>query len=264
MIEIPERLQLINGDSAVLAGVHLLPMLGACASGSFVAGIITKKLNRAGETLIAGTVLQVLAACLLYLSSDSETNIRSIFGFTAIYGLGAGLVFAAGTIMTIIEAHNDDLASAQGVVSQARVLGGAIGLAVCTIIFNSMAQSQLGGGELTPEELDELHRSPMALLNLPTPELRDLVRAVYTAAFQSQMLSMLCVAAAGVAASLFAYRCKSLVPFSETLTRHQEGELAGQGPEASQRARAQGGQAQSGSDTELENLGSVQDVRRYL
>ncbi|EGO53006.1 hypothetical protein NEUTE1DRAFT_105955 [Neurospora tetrasperma FGSC 2508] len=213
VIKIPERFQVIYGDSALRAGIHLLPMLGSCAFGSTLAGSISKKRNLTSHTLTSGNSLQVIGLGLVYRFSNTTErgDIRYILGFTAIYGLGVGLCFAACTMIAAIEARHGDLAAAQGAVAQVRVLGGSLGLSICTIIFNDILQTSLGpateAGRFPATVLDQLHRSPLAVFMLP-PEQQILVKKVYSDAFRYQMLLMMAVVAVAVLASLGTYRSK--------------------------------------------------------
>ncbi|KAK3953998.1 hypothetical protein QBC32DRAFT_233344 [Pseudoneurospora amorphoporcata] len=247
VIKIPERFQVIYGDSALRAGIHLLPMLGSCAFGSTLAGSISKKRNLTSHTLAAGNSLQVIGLGLVYgFSHTTERgDIRYILGFTAIYGFGVGLCFAACTMIAAIEARHGDLAAAQGAVAQVRVLGGSLGLGICTIIFNDILQRSLGpateAGRFPATVLDQLHRSPLAVFMLP-PEQQALVKTVYSDAFRFQMLLMVAVAAVAVLASLGTYRSKPPAVV-DTMIHHKE--LA---------ARP--------SDTELESASSVRSLVR--
>ncbi|KAJ4413473.1 hypothetical protein N0V85_003549 [Neurospora sp. IMI 360204] len=247
VIKIPERFQVIYGDSALRAGIHLLPMLGSCAFGSTLAGSISKKRNLTSHTLAAGNSLQVIGLGLVYgFSNTTERgDIRYILGFTAIYGFGVGLCFAACTMIAAIEARHGDLAAAQGAVAQVRVLGGSLGLGICTIIFNDILQRSLGpateAGRFPTTVLDQLHRSPLAVFML-SPEQQALVKTVYSDAFRFQMLLMVAVAAVAVLASLGTYRSKPPAVV-DTMIHHKE--LA---------ARP--------SDTELESASSVRSLVR--
>jgi hypothetical protein len=195
VIDIPERLQIITGDSALWAGVHLLPMLCACALGSFIAGAVSKSKNNTSQTLIFGCGFQFMGTSLLYGSAPAATDFRPILAFTAVFGFGVGLCFAAATMLTTVEAKNSDLAVAQGAMAQARVLGGCIGLSVCTIVFNAFVESDLSSS-LSTSVVTALHRTPLAMLDL-SPELQLVIKAVYIEAFRNQMLSMM--AASGLA-----------------------------------------------------------------
>lgn len=209
VIKIPEYLQTIHGDSALWAGVHLLPMLGSCAFGSFLGGASSKQANLTSQTLVAGSLVQVLGLALVFGFSEN-LGLGLLLGFTAIYGLGVGLSFAACTMIAAIEAQNDDLAAAQGAVAQARVFGGTLGLAVCTIIFNEKLRSSLGSGSgstLGQQELDQIRRSLVTMLDLPDEARLEVVR-VYLEAFRDQMLAMTVVAVAALLPGLGTYRAR--------------------------------------------------------
>ncbi|OAQ86171.1 MFS multidrug transporter [Purpureocillium lilacinum] len=174
-IVIPERFQIAGGDNVLMAGVHLLPLLVGCALGSFIGGAVSSKRNNTGFTL---------------------------YGYQAIFGLGVGMSFSAATIMTSILAADPSVrASAQGAIAQARVFGGCIGLAICTVMFNDHVNSDLGD-ILTPSQIDDLLRSPLSSLRLPE-DLRKKVTSAYVAAFGQEVQVMMVVCAAMVIVSLF-------------------------------------------------------------
>lgn len=122
-----------------MAGIHLLPQLGACAFGSFLAGAISKKRNNTAFTLIAASCLQLIGLGLLSTLAEVNTAIEAQYGYQTIFGLGIGLSFASVTILTSVRAHREDLAVAQGALAQARVLGGAIGIAICSKFVMSIS-----------------------------------------------------------------------------------------------------------------------------
>ncbi|PHH89368.1 hypothetical protein CDD83_6190 [Cordyceps sp. RAO-2017] len=201
-IIIPERFQIVDGEKALMAGVHILPLLGACAVGSFLGGALSSKRNNTSYTLVGASCLQLLGVGLMTTLTGSGASTAAQYGYQAIFGLGVGLSFSAATIMTNMFASEPGVrASAQGAVAQARVLGGCIGLSVCTVLFNLNTNRKLGDS-LTREQLDMLHRSPLTGLRLPD-RLRELVEAVYAGAFGQQMQVMGLACAVMVIVSLF-------------------------------------------------------------
>lgn len=219
-------------------------MLGSCAFGSFLGGAISKQKNLTSQTMIVGVGLQVLGAGLVYGFTRHDGTVHYLLGFTAVYGLGVGLSFAASTIIAAIEARHDDLAAAQGAVAQSRVFGGALGLAICTVIFNQKLQSLLGPGSgsgFDEHNLERIHRSPVAALALP-PNLREQVKEVYLEAFSDQMLMMTIMAAAAFVISFGTYRSKPS-PVSDAMAYHKE-------------------LASRSNDTELESTSSVRSLVR--
>jgi hypothetical protein len=183
-----------------VAGLHLLPMLGATAFGSFAASIVNKKNNLTAFTTIGGCAFQCLGLGLIYGTTSGAGTISLFLGLTALYGFGVGLVFAGVTMMTTVEARSIDLAVAQGAVAQARVLGGCIGLTVGTLVFNQFVQEKLSEA-LNQTQLAAIHRSPMAIFSLPT-ETQPLVKDVYIQAFSSQMFGLLIVSVIGFVTSV--------------------------------------------------------------
>ncbi|POR33283.1 Putative MFS-type transporter C16A3.17c [Tolypocladium paradoxum] len=201
-IVIPERFQIVDGERVLMAGVHILPLLGTCAVGSFLGGAFSSKRNNTSYTLVGASCLQLLGVGLMTTITGAHTSQAAQYGYQAIFGLGVGLSFSAATIMTgVLAAETSVRASAQGAVAQARVLGGCIGLSICTVLFNVHVNRHLGN-DLTEEQLDKLHRSPLSGLQLPE-DLRDLVKAVYVGAFGEEIQVMGLACAVMVVVSLF-------------------------------------------------------------
>jgi hypothetical protein len=194
VVTIPERFQIINGDDPLMAGIHLLPMLGSCAFGSFVAGALCSKRNNSGPILIFASALQIIGVGLLSTINKPGSDIRAQYGYQAIFGLGCGLSFGASTIIASVEsALHGDLATAQGAICQIRVLGGCIGVAVCTVVFNGRANSSLKE-YLTADEMATLHQSLTKILTLK-PDLVGRVREIYADSFAEEVKIMIYVCA---------------------------------------------------------------------
>lgn len=246
VITLPERFQIVNDDSALMAGVHLIPMLGATSLGSIIAGALSKRKNNTSRTLVAASCLQVVGLGLLTTFDAPSSPTNPQFGYQAIFGLGVGLTFSSATILTKIQASGRDHAVAQGVMAQVRVLGGALGLVVCNVIFNIHLESL--EAKLSAAENDALHRSPMALMDMGEkvePGITRDVKEVFSTSFQSMVWVMFWVAVAEVVASLCTWEMNP-TSLDEI--------------DAAALARAHAGHKQDGSrggsDTELENLSS--------
>lgn len=246
IITLPERFQIINGDSSMMAGVHLLPMLGATAVGSILGGAFSKKKNNTSRTLIAAACFQVIGLGLLTTFDAPSSPMAPQFGYQAVFGLGVGLTFSSATVLTKIQAAGRDHAVAQGVMAQVRVLGGAVGLVICNVIFNI----HLGAIEnkLSAEQIDALHRSPLVLVSAGSRVEED-VMEVFSTSFQSMVWVMFWVAVAAFVASLCTWEMNP-APLQEldeavAASRHVPG--AGHKQISSR----------GGSDTELEDIQSA-------
>lgn len=226
-----------------MAGLHILPLLGACAVGSFLGGALSSKRNNTSYTLLGAACLQLLGVGLMSTLVEPDARVTAQYGFQVVFGLGVGLSFSAATIMTsIMAAERSELASAQGAVSQARVLGGCIGLSACTVIFNAHVNESLSS-TLTPDQLEGLHRSPLSGLGL-SAELREHIREVYARAFSEEVKVMTLVCVAMVVIALF-----TLERHPAPIERLTAGVKVEGGGEASRRA--------SDSGTELTGMTRV-------
>ncbi|KAI1473664.1 MFS general substrate transporter [Daldinia eschscholtzii] len=203
LIILPERFQIVSGENALYSGIHLLPLLGATSFGAFFAGTVSRNRNNTSLTLMVAHVFQLIGIGLMSTLKDATTETKAQYGFQVILGLGFGLSLGAGTIMASVQSQSQDLAVAQGAIAQARVFGGAIGIAVCSIMFNRKVTVELGD-KMNTEDLAALHRSPTIASWLPE-ELKLDVRSVYASAFASDINIMIGIAAAGVVASAFTY-----------------------------------------------------------
>ncbi|KAI0401540.1 major facilitator superfamily domain-containing protein [Xylaria palmicola] len=204
LVILPERFQIVNGDNALYSGIHLLPMLGATALGAFFAGAVSRRRNHTSWTLLTAHCFQLIGAGLMLLLHNITTEIKAQYGFQVILGLGIGLSLGAATIMASVQSCQTDLAVAQGIIAQARVLGGSIGIALCSIIFNARVTRDLSD-KMDPDDLEALHHSPTIAPWLP-PALQLKVKMAYAEAFTDDIKLLMGVAVLGVVTSAFTYQ----------------------------------------------------------
>jgi hypothetical protein len=95
-------------------------------------------------------------------------------------------------------------ASLQGALGQARVLGGTIGLAIATIIFNHNIAADLSG-TLSPALLLNVQQSITTIFDLD-PGQQVEVAAVFASSFNTQMRICMYMAMAALVASLFTWQ----------------------------------------------------------
>ncbi|CAK7568172.1 MAG: hypothetical protein SEPTF4163_006155 [Sporothrix epigloea] len=170
----PLRLQIVNGKSGLIAGVMLLPLLAGVSFGSVLTGIVNIKRNRLCETLVVASGLMVIGCGLESTLSDSAKLEAKALGFLPFVGLGLGLAASATTILASTEAPPSDHAASQGIIAQARVLGGSIGIAASSAILARQELSELGAVITTAVPADLTGSSPAAIA------LRETFNQAYT------------------------------------------------------------------------------------
>ncbi|KXJ94049.1 major facilitator superfamily domain-containing protein [Microdochium bolleyi] len=200
LVILPERFQIVNHDGPLIAGVHLLPMLGTTALGSFLAGTICKKRILATVVLILSQFFQVIGVVLILTtlrSADAETKAQN--GYQVILGLGIGLSLGSATLLTQSLVPSRHLAVGKGIVAQMQVFGGAVGIAVCSIVYNHTtdAKSEL----FNASDIELIKNNPVVQQFLP-PSLQELTRRNFVESFNTDMTIIFAVALAASLSSL--------------------------------------------------------------
>lgn len=224
LIQIPQRFQDINGTSALAAGVRLLPFTVFSPLASALAGILTGKLKVSPIlVLVVGGIFQTIGLSLMSTLSGSKDIATSQYGFQIITGFGFGLNFATLTLMTPPAIEEKDLgrypwspslfndlmfviAVATAAVIQFRLMGGAIGLAIVTTVFNGLVRPKLEH-ILSFAQLEDLLQST-AVIESFQPELQSRVRNIFAEGFNVQMRIMIGFGAAQIPAALLLWRKK--------------------------------------------------------
>lgn len=111
------------------------------------------------------------------------------------------------------------IAVSQGAVTQVRVLGGLIGLAVCTAVLFESVKSQLSS-ILSARQLTSLLQSTNSIAEF-SPAQQDATRSVYGAAFNLQMRIVMGFTIGSLCISIFTFRSR---PRSLEEVHQREGE----------------------------------------
>jgi predicted MFS family arabinose efflux permease len=131
----PLYLQEIRGDSAVVAGLKLLPLSLTFFLVSLIAG---RLLPRIGTRALIAAGLGLFGAGLLALTLVSgKSSFIAMMPALAAIGLGNGLAF--GAIMTVAVSNVDDARSgmSSGLVNVARMVGATLGVAIPGSLFGA-------------------------------------------------------------------------------------------------------------------------------
>ncbi|KAH7357280.1 MFS multidrug transporter-like protein [Rhexocercosporidium sp. MPI-PUGE-AT-0058] len=203
---LPLRLQVVNGKSQLVSGVALLPMLAAVAITSSIGGMVNSKRDLIWSTLLTGSLFMVIGcACLSTLGDVPEIEAK-MYGFQIFVGLGFGLMVSTVSLGASLECELRDRTVAQGIIAQARVLGGSIGIAASTAILSKMQHRYLSN-VLTSSQLSILESTSHTL----TETQLLAVRKAYSTAFSESMKVCAAVSAACVLATLITFRKKPMV-----------------------------------------------------
>ena len=171
MTYLPTFLQVVQGVSPTMSGVHMLPMVLGMLLSSTGSGQIVSRTGRWKVFPIAGTGVTTLGLLLLHqLDVDSSTWEMSVFFF--VFGLGLGLVMQVLVLIVQNAVSYEDLGVATSGATFFRSIGASFGVAVFGTIFAGRLDDKLvdafRGVQLPPGvSLEGLEADPRGIAELP-------------------------------------------------------------------------------------------------
>ncbi|OJJ45663.1 hypothetical protein ASPZODRAFT_68734 [Penicilliopsis zonata CBS 506.65] len=187
IVNLTQRFQDVNGVSSLHAGIYLLPMLLCSPLASGASSFIVSKLKVAPFYLIAGAaVLQLVGVCLVgTLASTPLILQRQQFAYEVILGLSFGTGLSMLLVLAALTVAEKDMGVAMGALTQIRVLGGTLGLAICSTVFSNYTSSRLIN-VVDAATLQQISDSA-TYINSLAPAEQAAVRTVYAQGYALQM-----------------------------------------------------------------------------
>ncbi|MGW0463895.1 DHA2 family efflux MFS transporter permease subunit [Streptomyces sp. NPDC003027] len=182
MTYLPTFLQVVQGVTPTMSGVHMLPMVLGMLITSTASGQIVSRTGRWKVFPIAGTALTALGLLLLNeLTETSSTWAMSVYFF--VFGAGLGLVMQVLVLVVQNAVSYRDLGVATSGATFFRSIGASFGVAIFGTIFTNRLTHKLDdalAGQNVPPGTgpDQLAADPRAIAALP-PGLRPSVLHAY-------------------------------------------------------------------------------------
>ncbi|MBL1080968.1 DHA2 family efflux MFS transporter permease subunit [Streptomyces actinomycinicus] len=206
MTYLPTFLQVVQGISPTLSGVHMLPMVAGLLLSSTVSGQIVSRTGRWKVFPVTGTAVTTLGLLLLHrLDEHSPTAEMSACFF--VFGLGLGLVMQVLVLIVQNSVSYEDLGVATSGATFFRSIGASFGVAVFGTVFASRLGGELAdafrGVRLPPgATADALEADPRGIATLP-PALRPAALHAYASAITDVFLYAAPVALLGFVLAWF-------------------------------------------------------------
>ena len=171
MTYLPTFLQVVQGITPTMSGVHMLPMVFGMLLSSTGSGQVVSRTGRWKVFPIAGTGITALGLLLLHrLDENSSTAEMSAYFF--VFGLGLGLVMQVLVLIVQNAVSYEDLGVATSGATFFRSIGASFGVAIFGTIFASRLGDKLTdalrGTSLPPGVTpDGLESDPRGISQLP-------------------------------------------------------------------------------------------------
>ncbi|MFJ3443906.1 DHA2 family efflux MFS transporter permease subunit [Streptomyces sp. NPDC086081] len=206
MTYLPTFLQVVQGISPTMSGVHMLPMVAGLLLASTASGQIVSRTGRWKVFPIAGTGITTLGLLLLH-RLDENSSTAELSGFFFVFGLGLGLVMQVLVLIVQNAVPYADLGVATSGATFFRSIGASFGVAVFGTVFAGRLGDQLTdafrGAPLPPgASVDALEADPRGIAALP-PDLRPPALHAYATAITDVFLYAAPVALLGFVLAWF-------------------------------------------------------------
>ncbi|MFD9306457.1 DHA2 family efflux MFS transporter permease subunit [Streptomyces sp. NPDC060048] len=182
MVYLPTFLQVVQGVSPTMSGVHMLPMVLGMLITSTGSGQIVSRTGRWKVFPIAGTAVTAVGLLLLHqMERTSSTWEMSVYFF--VFGAGLGLVMQVLVLVVQNAVSYADLGVATSGATFFRSIGASFGVAIFGTVFTNRLDGELSAalvGVPLPPGVDaaRLEADPRAIGALPA-DLRPTVLDAY-------------------------------------------------------------------------------------
>ncbi|MGW2827694.1 DHA2 family efflux MFS transporter permease subunit [Streptomyces sp. NPDC001286] len=206
MTYLPTFLQVVQGVTPTMSGVHMLPMVFGLLLSSTGSGQIVSRTGRWKVFPVAGTAVTTLGLLLLHrLDENSSTFEMSAYFF--VFGLGLGLVMQVLVLIVQNAVSYEDLGVATSGATFFRSIGASFGVAIFGTVFASRLGDKLTAafrGERLPGGVsaNALESDPRGIASLP-PALRAPALHAYASAITDVFLYAAPVALLGFVLAWF-------------------------------------------------------------
>ena len=139
---VPLFLQFVKGDSAIEAGVRLLPFVCVLVAAVIANGALMSKYGYYMPWYCAGGCIALVGSVLMY-TVNFNTSYSKIYGYTILTGVGGGMFVQAGFSIAQAKSQPREIPLAIGFISLAQLAGATISLAIANSVFINQATTDI-------------------------------------------------------------------------------------------------------------------------
>ena len=198
---LPTFLQYVNGVSATLSGVRMLPMVLGLLATALASGTIVSKTGRYRLFPIFGSAITAAGLYLLSLM-DARTSAWTESLFLLVLGAGIGLIMQILTLVVQNTVSYSDLGTATSGVTFFRTLGGSFGASIMGSVYANQLKGRLATALVSARIPPSAVSSPDLVAKLP-PQARGPVVSAYAESLQHVFLFAVPVAVVAFVLALF-------------------------------------------------------------
>ncbi|MFG3480061.1 DHA2 family efflux MFS transporter permease subunit [Streptomyces sp. NPDC047980] len=203
---LPTFLQIVQGITPTMSGVHMLPMVVGLLITSTVSGQIVSRTGRWKVFPIAGTAVTAVGLLLLH-QLEPDTPTWEVSGYFFVFGSGLGLVMQVLVLAVQNAVGYEDLGVATSGATFFRSIGASFGVALFGTLFTGrlreLLAEALAGRTLPPGASPERLAADSHTITLLPPGLRRAVIQAFSTSITDVFLYAAPVVVVGFVLAFF-------------------------------------------------------------
>ncbi|MER6305277.1 MFS transporter [Streptomyces sp. NPDC001657] len=181
MTFLPTFLQIVQGVSPTLSGVHMLPMVFGMLLSSTASGQIVSRTGHYKVFPIAGTAVVMLGLLLLH-RLDPSSSVAEMSGYFFVFGFGLGLVMQVLVLIVQNAVAYQDLGVATSGATFFRSIGASFGVSLFGTVFANKLGPRIAAalaGQQLPPGVDpaKIAQDPRTVTRLPARQAAGVLHA---------------------------------------------------------------------------------------
>ncbi|KAI0006814.1 major facilitator superfamily-domain-containing protein [Xylariaceae sp. FL0662B] len=145
---IPLYFQFVKNDAALQAGVRLLPYIILMVFSTVLSGAIVSKTGVYMPWFLGGSILAVIGSALMY-TTNYDTEIARIYGYTVILGFGVGSYSQLSFSIGQAKVGLDRVADVTAFIGFGQMSGIALALSIANSVF--LNRATIGIAAIVPD-----------------------------------------------------------------------------------------------------------------
>ncbi|KAI8364749.1 major facilitator superfamily-domain-containing protein [Radiomyces spectabilis] len=198
----PTYFQVINGDSAAISGLEMLPDQ---LSGPICYGLVSVIIARTGTIRIfvwIGFGLLTIGAALI-TCFDIHTSLLQQLATLLLTGISTGLIVEPSVIITQHFVMEENVAVATSLCNFFRSLGGSFSIAIYSTVFLHTLNTGLMSSQLSSDEAERVKHDLLLIAGLTEP-LKSDIQSIYARSVRQACILMIPFALVGLFSVLWA------------------------------------------------------------
>ncbi|CAK7232653.1 hypothetical protein SCUCBS95973_008331 [Sporothrix curviconia] len=159
---LPQFYQVVRGDSALKAGILILPLILSQIATSFSSGFLVSKYSCYRINLIAGFALWTIASGL-FTTVTPTTSTGKLVGYQILTGLGSGQTLQTSLVAIQAAVERHEMAVVTGARNYLRMMGSTLAIAASAAIVNNIVKGKLTALHFDPSVITTILGDPTTI-----------------------------------------------------------------------------------------------------